>query len=254
MHSRESSFDYFVDFLDSQPDLDLDGCGLTDALVSAHREAKKLENSPGANNNLRFIKRLDSRLSNNSLISDKSFESRATDMSSDSSWESGKNRSQPLDAACQVMEQIVENANALSHGRHLSSFKFGQKKTSSDLEPGSVSPAESDYGPSPVRSKHSKELSIATSDSSQKSAKHYGKTQFSRNYLLRPVWLRVIFKRRCVHWLLRDANLALSGIHLSFIDLKNRQNKDLLPSRKKIKAGKAERSGIPLPPERSIFR
>lgn len=259
MHSRESSFDYFVDFLDSQPDLDLDGGGLTDALVSAHKEAKKLENSPGANNNLRFIKRLDSRLSNNSLISDKSYESRATDMSSDSSWESGKNRGQqPLDAACQVMEQIVENANALSHGRHLSSFKFGQKKTAAtlaDLEVGSESPPESDYGPSPARRKHSKQLSSATSDSSQKSAKHYGKAQFSRKYLMRPVWLRVIFKRRCVHWLLRDANLALSGFHLSFLDLKIRQKKkDLLPSRKKIKAGKAERSGIPLHLSAPIFR
>lgn len=227
MHSRENSFDYFVDFLDSQPDLDLDGCGLTDALVSAHKEAKKLENSPGANNTLRFIKRLDSRLSNNSLISDKSYESRATDMSSDSSWESGKNRGQPLDAACQVMEQIVENANALSHGRHLSSFKFGQKKTGSGLlEAGSESPPESDYGgPSPARRKHSKQLSNATSDSSQKSAKHYGKAQFSRKYLMRPVWLRVIFKRRCAHWLLRDANLALSGTHLSFLDSKSNTKK-----------------------------
>ncbi|KAG0595137.1 hypothetical protein M758_UG142800 [Ceratodon purpureus] len=176
MHSRESSFDYFVDFLDSQPDLDLDKYGLTDVLVSAHKEAKKLENSPGANNNLRFIKRLDSRLSNNSLISDKSYESRVTDMSSDSSWESGKNRTQPSDGACQVMEQIVENANALSHGRHLSSFKFGQKKTPaiSDLEAGSESPPDLEHVPSPARRpRHQKQISHATSDSSQKSAKHY---------------------------------------------------------------------------------
>jgi hypothetical protein len=251
MHSRGSSFDYFVDFLDSQPDLDLDGCGLTDVLVSAHKEAKKLENSPGANNNLRFIKRLDSRLSNNSLISDKSYESRVTDMSSDSSWESGKNRAQGMEGACQVMEQIVENANALSHGRHLSSFKFGQKKTAAiaDLEAGSESPPDSEYGPSPARRpRHQKQLSNATSESSQKSAKHYGKAQSSsKKYLMRPIWLRVIFKRRCAYWLLKDASLALSGFHVSFANYKPRP-KDLLPSRKKpTKAGKlSERSGIPL--------
>jgi hypothetical protein len=174
-------------------------------------------------------------------------------MSSDSSWESGKNRAQPMDGACQVMEQIVENANALSHGRHLSSFKFGQKKTAAiaDLEAGSESPPDSEYGPSPGRRpRHQKQLSNATSDSSQKSAKHYGKPQSppssKKRYLMRPIWLRVIFKRRCAYWLLKDANLALSGFHVSFSNHKPRPN---LPSRtkKSLKAGKvSERSGIPL--------
>ena len=247
MHSRESSFDYFEDFLNSQPDLDLDG-GLTDALVSAHKEAKKLDNSPGANNNLRFIKRLDSRLSNNSLISDKSYESRVTDMSSDSSWESGKNRVPPMDGACQVMEQIVENANALSHGKHLSSFKFGQRKTGAiaDLEVGSDSPPESEYNPSPAR--RPKQPSNATLDSSQKSAKHYGKAQSSsEKNLMQPTLLRVIFKRRSAYWLLKDAaNLALSEFHLPLVNLKARHKHLLLSGENSIASKVSERPGIPL--------
>ena len=195
LSSQESCFDYFVDFLESQASLDLEGLeasDITDVLVSAHDEARKTsEGASGGVGNL--MHSLDSRLSsNNSLVSDKSVESRVTDVSmssSESSWESGKSRSvQTLGNTGQVMEQIVESVNSLASDspKYLSSFKFGQKKTAAGAlenitttEVGLES-ASADSTPSPSRLMYSKQVSKAKSEPSppqQKFSKHLNKTR-----------------------------------------------------------------------------
>lgn len=119
-------FDYLVDFLETQQ-------SITDVLVSAHDETLKndLANSVAAGN--MTPKRADSKLTNDmSVMSNRSIESRITDLGSEASWESGKSRSvQTLGTTGKVMDQITEKVDSHSFDspKHLSTFKFGLKKT-----------------------------------------------------------------------------------------------------------------------------
>ena len=153
--SRESSFDYFVDFFEAQTNLDPEARAVADLLVSAHIEAKRVEFSPG---NSSRLKRMNSLLSNCSLRSDRSGEVVAKE---ESSWESNKSV-QTLENSREGTEQIVENATLASLDKHFSSFKFGQKKypagefeSITTLEVVPESPP-SDSGLSPSRRRYSK--------------------------------------------------------------------------------------------------
>jgi hypothetical protein len=113
MSSSQASgcFDYLVDFLETQQ-------SITDVLVSAHGSMTP--------------KRLDAANDAASMLSSRSVESRVTDLGSEASWESGKSRSvQTLGASGKVMDQITEKVDSLSFDspKHLSTFKFGLKKT-----------------------------------------------------------------------------------------------------------------------------
>lgn len=180
--SRESSFDYFVDFFEAQTNLDPEARAVADLLVSAHIEAKMVEFSPGSSSNL---KRMSSLLSSSSLRSDKSVEV----VAKEETWESNKSI-QTLENSGEGTEQIVENATHASLDKHFSSFKFGQKKypagefeSITTLEVVPESPP-SDSGLSPSRRKYSKrfnEMIANTPEPSpicQKFLKEIGKHDF----------------------------------------------------------------------------
>lgn len=126
-------FDYLVDFLETQT-------SLADVLVSAHGESRKADFGGLATGtdkadfaNAKAIRRVDSNPTNDTgLLSNRSMESRITDLGSEASWESGKSRSvQTLGTTGRVMDQITEKVDSLSFDspKHLSTFKFGLKKT-----------------------------------------------------------------------------------------------------------------------------
>jgi hypothetical protein len=136
--SRESSFDYFVDFFEAQTNLDPEVANL---LVSAHVEAKRVE------------------FSMSSLLSS------ASSLRSDKSVDAESSKSiQTLENAGDGAEQIVENAtHAASLDKHFSSFKFGQKKypagefeSITTLEVVPESPPSDSGLTSPSRPRHSK--------------------------------------------------------------------------------------------------
>ncbi|KAG0574426.1 hypothetical protein KC19_VG261900 [Ceratodon purpureus] len=119
-------FDYLVDFLESQQ-------SITNVLVSAHDQTLKNDFALSVAGNM-APKRLDaSKVSNNTpMLSSRSIESRITHLGSEASWELGKSRSvQTLGATGKVMDQISEKISSLSFDspKHLSTFKFGLKKT-----------------------------------------------------------------------------------------------------------------------------
>ncbi|CAK9207826.1 unnamed protein product [Sphagnum troendelagicum] len=110
----------------------------TDVLASSHAlEASKRELSIEVDNPA-IMKHLDSRLTSTSSLSEKQTSFRVTDTANASSnWELNKEDlgcSKPvpkLEVSGQSIGKIVEYANCLGSDtpKHLSSFKFGQKKT-----------------------------------------------------------------------------------------------------------------------------
>ncbi|CAK9263763.1 unnamed protein product, partial [Sphagnum jensenii] len=139
--SHDGCFDYFMDVLASQKSLDpemREPHANTDVLASSHAlETSKGELSIEVDNPA-IMKHLDSRLTSTSSLSEKQTSFRVTDTANASSnWELNKEDlgcSKPvpkLEVSGQSIGKIVEYANCLGSDtpKHLSSFKFGQKKT-----------------------------------------------------------------------------------------------------------------------------
>lgn len=139
--SHDGCFDYFMDVLASQKSLDpemREPHANTDVLASSHAlETSKGELSIEVDNPA-IMKHLDSRLTSTSSLSEKQTSFRVTDTANASSnWELNKEDlgcSKPvpkLEVSGQSIGKIVEYANRLGSDtpKHLSSFKFGQKKT-----------------------------------------------------------------------------------------------------------------------------
>jgi hypothetical protein len=139
--SHDGCFDYFMDVLALQKSLGpemREPHANTNALASSHAlETSKGELSMEVDNPA-IMKHLDSRLTSTSSLSEKQTNFRVTDTANASSnleltkEDLGCSKPIPkLEVSGQSIGKIVEYANCLGSDtpKHLSSFKFGQKKT-----------------------------------------------------------------------------------------------------------------------------